>query len=76
MTPVTASSGCSRISPSASPQTSPCDNLVTTTQFLPQLEAQLADVRALRNDAQAAASTPRSLATPATRPTSRATSSA
>ena len=30
-----------------------CDNFVTTTQFLPQLEAQLADVRALRDDAQA-----------------------
>jgi integrase len=30
-----------------------CDNFVTTTQFLPQLQAQLADVRALRDDAQA-----------------------
>jgi integrase len=30
-----------------------CDNFVTTTEFLPQLEAQLADVRALRDDAQA-----------------------
>jgi hypothetical protein len=29
-----------------------CDNFVTTTQFLPQLQAQLADVRALRDDAQ------------------------
>jgi Phage integrase family len=29
-----------------------CDNFVTTTQFLPQLEAQLVDVRALRDDAQ------------------------
>ena len=30
-----------------------CDNFVTTTEFLPQLEAQLADVRALRDDAEA-----------------------
>jgi site-specific recombinase XerD len=30
-----------------------CDNFVTTTQFLPQLEAQLVDVQALREDAQA-----------------------
>jgi integrase len=29
-----------------------CDNFVTTTQFLPQLQAQLLDVRALRDDAQ------------------------
>jgi integrase len=29
-----------------------CDNFITTTQFLPQLEAQLADVRALRDDAE------------------------
>jgi integrase len=29
-----------------------CDNFVTTIQFLPQLEAQLADARALRDDAQ------------------------
>lgn len=28
------------------------DNFVTTTQFLPQLQAQLLDVRALRDDAQ------------------------
>jgi integrase len=29
-----------------------CDNFVTTTQFLPQLQAQLADVRAPRDDAE------------------------
>jgi integrase len=29
-----------------------CDNFVTTTQFLPQLQTQLDDVRALRDDAQ------------------------
>ena len=30
-----------------------CDNFVTTAEFLPQLESQLADVQALRDDAQA-----------------------
>jgi integrase len=30
-----------------------CDNFVTTTEFLPQLQAQLADVKTLRDDAQA-----------------------
>lgn len=30
-----------------------CDNFVTTTEFLPQLQAQLDDVRALRDDAEA-----------------------
>ena len=30
-----------------------CDNFTTTTEFLPQLEAQLADAHALREDAQA-----------------------
>jgi len=30
-----------------------CDNFVTTTEFLPALQAQLADVRALRDDAEA-----------------------
>ncbi len=30
-----------------------CDNFVTTTEFLPALQAQLADVRALRDDAKA-----------------------
>ena len=30
-----------------------CDNFVTTTKFLPQLQAQLADVKTLRDDAQA-----------------------
>jgi hypothetical protein len=30
-----------------------CDNFVTTTEFLPQLEQQLTNVRALRDDAQA-----------------------
>ena len=29
-----------------------CDNFVTTTQFLPALHSQLADVRALRDDAE------------------------
>ena len=29
-----------------------CENFVTTTEFLPQLENQLADVKALQNDAQ------------------------
>jgi integrase len=29
-----------------------CDNFVTTTEFLPQLQAQLADVKTLRDDAQ------------------------
>jgi len=29
------------------------DNFVTTTEFLPQLQAQLADVKTLRDDAQA-----------------------
>jgi integrase len=29
-----------------------CDNFVTTTEFLPQLQAQLADVRALHDDAK------------------------
>jgi hypothetical protein len=29
-----------------------CDNFVTTTQFLPALQHQLADVRALRDDAE------------------------
>ena len=29
-----------------------CDNFVTTTQFLPALQHQLADVRALRDDAK------------------------
>src|SRR5665811_2373704 len=30
-----------------------CDNFVTSPEFLPQLEAQLADVEALHEDAQA-----------------------
>jgi hypothetical protein len=30
-----------------------CDNFVTTTEFLPALENQLTDMRALRDDAQA-----------------------
>jgi len=30
-----------------------CDNFVTTAEFLPQLEAQVDDVRALRDDAEA-----------------------
>ena len=29
-----------------------CDNFVTTTEFLPALQHQLADVRALRDDAK------------------------
>ncbi len=30
-----------------------CDNFVTTAEFLPQIQGQLADVRALRDDAEA-----------------------
>ncbi|MQB01196.1 MAG: transposase [Actinobacteria bacterium] len=30
-----------------------CDNYVTTAEFVPQLQAQLDDVRALRDDAEA-----------------------
>ena len=28
-----------------------CDNFVTTTEFIPELQAQLADITALRDDA-------------------------
>jgi hypothetical protein len=50
-----------------------CDNFTTTAEFLPQLQNQLVDAVALRDDAEAAAGTARSPGTPASSPASNDT---
>ena len=51
-----------------------CDNFVTAHEFRPALEQQLADVRAIHDDAVDHGWDSRSPATPASMPASRATS--
>ena len=51
-----------------------CDNFTTSSEFLPQLQAQLVDAIELRDDAEPAAGTAKSPATPASSPACNATS--